>query len=447
MDSKYNLKASCFVLRCFLILGIGVGFPVYAQVNNLETVTAKLYALLEEQEFQSAFTLAQQHSDTFEGDAKFDLGYGLAAKSAGHCNLALYPLERVVQLQPTSVEARFALANCYYELGNLQAAKSEFNYLSQLPLSEQISGYVGQFKNAIERRQNETTGGWQNTLQFGLGQDSNPNNGVENEFVSIPVLGQVRLFEQSREVSSSFYNVSGQFSYFSPIDKQSAWFASAGMSYTGFSESLALSRSNLSGLVGYVSQLHKVNWGTRVFYRPLWLDEEHFLDYFGVVGDLSTEVFADSKVGAELTLARLDYAEIEPLTRLQKNLSIWFDTPTFSGQSRISLNVADEQTDETRFDFNSRKITGLSYRLDSQINWQWSYQVAVDYSKIEYDQAHPLFAQIREDTLSQLSVDLYYQWLENWLLNAQVSVTKNASNLDLYEYKRSNVWLGARYQF
>ena len=98
-------------------------------------------------------------------------------------------------------------------------------------------------------------------------------------------------------------------------------------------------------------------------------------------------------------------------------------------------------------DFNSRQLLGVGYSFTQQLSSRWYYKLSADYLKAEYEEDHPLFAQTREDKFMQLVVDLHYQWRADWLLTAQMSVVDNRSNLALYDYNRSNLWIGARYQF
>jgi hypothetical protein len=411
------------------------------------SISQEIIALLNQQKTDQAFSLAAESQASLEGEPDFDLAFGLAAKATNNCNLAVYALERVVQILPQKILARYALAGCYFQLGNFAAAKIEFNQLAQQNLSTEMQSIVEQHLNVIERSQERNSAGWHNAIELVVGQDSNPNNGVENEFIDVPLLGQVKLFEQSQAHSSGFYDLNGQFSYFAPLDQSSAWFASLGASHSGYKHELAQSRSNLNGVLGYSTKMAGKDISARLFYRPLWLEQESFLDYYGVVADVEQGVLDQSAIGAELTLASLDYSDLNELSRNQHWLNLWFETPTFSGVSRLAIKVGDEQSQDSAVDFNSRRLVGGSYSFAQQLDVSWYYKVSVDYLKAEHDQIHPLFLLTREDKYLQLLFDLQYQWQANWLLTAQVSVVNNHSNLSLYDYKRSNVWLGARYQF
>lgn len=430
-----------------LALGLMFFLLLPSAFATSSTIPQEITALLNQQKIEQAFSLAAENQANLEGEPDFDLAFGIAAKATNNCNLAVYALERVVQILPQKVVARYALAGCYFELGNFAAAQIEFNQLAQQNLSAEMQSIVAQHLNVIERSQARNTAGWHNAIELVVGQDSNPNNGVENEFIDVPLLGQVKLFEQSQALSSSFYDLNGQFSYIAPLDQSSAWFSSLGVSHSEYSHELAQSRSNLNAVLGYTTKMAGKDISARLFYRPLWLEQESFLDYYGVVAEVGQAVLNQSAVGAELTLARLDYSNLDELSRNQHWLNLWFETPVFSGVSRLSIKLGNEQSQDKAVDFNSRRLLGASYSFAQQLDVSWYYKISVDYLKAEHEQTHPLFLLTREDKYAQLVFDLQYQWQKDWLLTAQASVVNNHSNLSLYDYKRSNVWLGARYQF
>jgi hypothetical protein len=437
---RFNLPTTAWLFSFLLVVSPLTFAAETAVVQQIE-------AFLEEQRFEQAYSLALEHQDEQEGDTQFDLSFGMAAFATDHCSEAVYALERVLQVQPQHSNGRFALATCYYRLGNLSAAKHEFSQIQRLSASSTMLAAAAQALENIEKQQQSQEAGWHNAAQLVLGQDSNPNNGIEDEFITVPLLGEVRLFEQNREVSSSYYDLNASTSYMAPIDQGSRWYASVGLNYTGYSEHLALSKGSLNLLLGAQSVWSENEVGARLFYRPMWLDGDSFVDYFGLIADMSHPLMGNSVIGAELIIGQLDYTNFTELSRNQALLGLWFATPTFNGTSRLSLKVGKEEADSSAFEFNSRDLLGVSYSLQQQLSSLWSYGVKAEYLQAKYAQNHPLFAQQRDDRLLQVVLDVQYQWQSDWLLSGQLNVTDNRSNLNLYDYNRSNVWIGARYQF
>jgi hypothetical protein len=434
----FNMK--CWFSACLMLVSLH-------SVASAVDINQQIYLLLEQQDYQQAFDLATVHQDDYEGETEFDLAYGLAAGASNHCNLAVFALERVLAIQPQLHSGRLALANCYAQLGNLSAAQQEYSLLLTQTLNEPMKAAVALALANVEKAQRAQKAGWHGSAQLATGFDDNPNNGIEDEFITVPLLGQVRLFEQSRAVSSAYYDFNAQLSYIAPLTQTSRWYSALAISYTGYTEELALSKSNLNAQLGYQGTWFDNDIGARLFYRPLQLDGEGFLDYSGISFDISHAFMAKSALGAELTLAQLDYASYDELSRDQALFSVWLATPTFGATSRFSLKVGQENVDSSLYEFNSRDLLGVSYALQKQLSALWSYGISAEYLRAQYAADHPLFATTREDKLLQFVLDLHYQWQTNWQFSGQLSVTDNRSNLNLFDYKRSNVWIGARYQF
>ncbi len=432
-----------------LLLTFALAFSgqAWSQSSSLEEIVSTLYQQLEQQQDQEAYTLGQQHLSQWEGEPSFDLAYGLAAQRVEQCDQAIFALERVVQVVPSRLDARYALASCYYQVGNVSASQQEFKLVLASQPSEPIKTAAQQALNALERQQNASTDGWKNALQLGLGWDSNPNNGVENEFITIPTIGQVRLLDQSREASSGFYELGGHFNYSKQIDQTTSWRAALGASTTDFSDENGLSRTNAHSALSYHSQWREADWSVSAFFRPLWLDSEHFLDYYGTQAQVQSPLNASIDFGAQVLVAKLDYQQLDALSRDQLQLQLFVEGKTMGGISRLSFIAGQENTSEAQYDFNSRSVYGLSYQFRRQLDWQWSMALSVDYLTGDFEQPHPLFAQTRKDDLLQLKSQFYYQWSPDWMLSAQLSWVDNSSNVTLYDYSRSTLWFGARYQF
>jgi len=291
-------------------------------VAAVDDVSQHILTLINQQQFSQAFEIAEQNQADYEGDRDFDLAYGLAAAASGHCHASLYALERVLVEMPQHHVARFTLANCYVQLGNLSAAQQEYSLLSQQSLNPSMQEAVSQASAMVEKMQNAQLPGWHGAAQLALGHDDNPNNGIEDEFITVPLLGQVRLFDQSRALSSSYYDLYAQLNYIAPLTQTSRWYTALGLNYTGYTEQLALSKSNLHAQIGYQLTWRDTDIDARVFYRPLQLDGESFLDYGGASIEVSRPFMAHSALGAEFTFAQLDYAKYDELSRDQMLLAL-----------------------------------------------------------------------------------------------------------------------------
>ena len=151
-----DCRSNSWLLKLFVFLTL---LPMLALASEAQTfkhteTTQKIYSLLTNKQFDDAFESAIENQTKLEGIVEFDLAFGIAARSTANCSQGLFALERVVQAQPQSIDGRFTLASCYYELGNFPAANTEFSILSQLKLSAELMQVVNQAIESIEKEKN-----------------------------------------------------------------------------------------------------------------------------------------------------------------------------------------------------------------------------------------------------------------------------------------------------
>ncbi|OBP13418.1 hypothetical protein A5320_19130 [Rheinheimera sp. SA_1] len=407
----------------------------------------KLEALIRQQEHPAAWQLAQQLQPEQEGDPRFDYLFGLAARSSGHVHQAVFALERALSSQPQSSDIRLALAVSYFDLGNLPAAERELKQLEKAALPDRAAMLVQTYLQRIEKLSNPEQGYWQNWLQLGAGSDSNPNSGVDEDFFFIPLLGQVRLFEQSQERDSSFYEMQAQLNFTLPQDQHSAFYLSAGALHSEYSEDVVFSRTYASAVAGYQTRWRGYQLAGELFYRPIQLDGSSYLDYQGLKTTVSYPIWEKSAVGLDLTYARQSYTELSAQDKKQLLAEGWLSTRTGRAEHKFQLRWGMDDSDQTRTDFNSRDYYGLGYRWQLLLNERWTSSVTLDYLSGAYDELHPLFRLVRDDSYYRAELELSYSFSPQWRALASVSHLRNNSNITIYQYQRTRGWVGVRYVF
>lgn len=412
-----------------------------------ELPSSQILALLKQDNTSEAFTLAKQNQAEFEGELNFDLAYAASARAAGDYDQAVFAYERVLQYKVDSLEARFGLAVSYFDLGNLQAAKAEFLLLSQYSLNVETADLVSRYQNVIEQREKHAGSYWQNFVQAGVGQDSNANNGVNEEFIIIPGLGTVALFEQSRKVDSPYMSIQGQALYVRPIDQLSRWYVSGSILHMEYNEDFALSRTFSSLIAGYQTHINQFEVNATAFFRPLWLDGDDYLDYYGAKAGVNMPLFSKSKVGLDISLANEDYFSQVNLNKVQTMAELWFEVPFTHGSHRIALRYGKEESEKELNNFISRNLVGAGYVLVHKLNASWEYEFSADYLSGKYDAPHPLFAQVRDDRFFRAEFELTYHTQSSWRWISNLSYLSNDSNIPIFEFNRYRLGVGGRYDF
>lgn len=407
----------------------------------------RLEVLIQQQDHSAAWQLARDLMPEQEGDPRFDYLFALAARGAGYKHQAVFALERALTARPQSSDIRLALAVSYYELGNLPAAERELKLLAQTRLPDRASSLVQSYLQRIDKLRHPDEGYWQNWVQLGIGSDSNPNSGVNEEFFFVPLLGQVRLFEQSLERDSGFYELQAQLNWTLPQDQHSAFYLSTGLLHGEYSEDLIYSRTYASALAGYQTRWRDFRLSSEVFFRPLQLDGSSYLNYQGVKTTVSYPLAETTDLGLDLTYARQSYAELTALDKTQLQADSWLSLRFGGAEHKIHLRWGQEDSQQTRTDFNSRDYVGLGYRWRQMLDDNWMSSLSLDYQSGEYAERHPLFAQTRDDSFYRTELELSYRINPQWRVLTTLSYMRNESNIDIYQYRRTRGWIGVRYAF
>ncbi len=439
MLSKPIVKPSLVVLLVMLS-----ATPSYASQSE---AVQQIMELLNQQSPDQAFALAIANQAELEGDPDFDYAFAVAAKQSGNLDQAVFAFERVLQLQPNAYDARFGLALSYYELGNLDAAKQELSVLQRaLGTNSELSDAISTYLTTIDKQQKRREQHWVRHIRFGLGSDSNPNNGVEDEFITIPALGRISLFDESLENQSLYGDLQAQAAYVQPIDQHSSWQLGASILHAEYEDELALNRTFLTTNAGYKTRLNNIDVSGSVFYRPLWLDGDTLLDYYGVMLGASKPIEQRLIAGLSVVISSEDYDEFLGFDRDQLLANAWLQKVTENGLHRLEFQFGQEQASDNQA-FLDRDLWGIGYQWRQRIDSNWEYSLSLDYLDSEYQGVHPLFAQTREDSFFSSDIELVYAMSEQWALISRFTYLQNDSEIDIYEYQRVKFWLGASYEF
>ncbi len=407
----------------------------------------KLETLLKQQDYVAAWQLATTLKAEQEGEPRFDYLFAVAARASGNLHQAVFALERALQSQAESSEIRLALAVSYFELGNLPAAEHQLQLLAKTALPDRSASLVQSYLKRIEKYRDPEKGYWQNWVQLGFGNDSNPNSGVDEEFVFIPLLGQVRLFEQSLERDSSFYELQAQLNWIKPQDQHSAFYLSTSVLHGEYAEDTVFSRTYAGAQAGYQTRWQHYRLSAELFYRPIQLDDSNYLNYQGLKGRISQPLWSTAEIGLDLTYAEHSYNELIALDKKVMLAEGWLARRYGNAEHKILLRWGIEDSQQSRTNFNSRDYLGLGYRWQHVIGENWLSSLSLDYLSGEYDELHPLFAQVRDDRYQRAELELSYKFNSHWRMLASISHLRNDSNIAIYQYQRTRGWIGVRYAF
>lgn len=434
-------------IACFLVFLFVLSYAPQVTAELKQDVE-RLSELIENDQGEAAYHEAQKLLIDYEGEPAFDFVYGLAAQAVGNYHQAVFSFERVVKNHPGWLKARYALATSYFASGNLVAAEREFNFIQQQNGSSNFP-LIDKYLTAINKKKNQTKGHWQHQIELGVGHDDNANSGIEDELLEIPVLGPVALFSSSQPIEDQFLMSRWQSVYTLPKNLNTRWYGMASIKNSHYQDHSEMTRTYADIFVGWQSQKNNYQYHANIFYRPIWLDGENYLNYAGVNGSVGYSLSESMTTGVGVTLGAIDYQQKtqKNFDRSQWLLNFWLEKKSGKLTSRLTANGGEESVSDKEFDYLSRDYLGLQYRLGYLLNQQIHFAATIEFSKSDYQSAHPLFLQKREDELQKVSIEGQYYFEKNWSMVASFTYMDNQSELTLYDYDRTLAWIAMQYQF
>jgi hypothetical protein len=417
-----------------------------AEIPKINNDIATIQLLLQQQNYQQAFKLAEAKKNEYEGDEQFDYIYALSAQANQQHDKAIFALERIIQQKPYSFSVRFALASSYFAIGNDKAAEVEFLIVQQHAKAGDFPN-LSRYLTAIEQHKKATKAHWIHHLGLGLGIDSNANSGVTSDSVNIPFFGDIPLFDSSKKISDTLLQTYWQSQYVKPINLNTAWFSLIKINYANYQQYSDMSRLYADLFLGWQSKIKQFNVNFTGFYRPLWLSNERYVNYQGITTDISRKTAQNQRIGLSVLAADLSF-EQNNIAKRQVSISPWIEwTQKINRKHKLLLNWGDESPYSSKLNYISRQFWGFGYQFNQIINQNHSLSLKFDYNKAVYQQQHPLFLQIRNDKLFKLSAVYQYNYSSKFQWFIEAMALKNQSNLPLYDYKRTLLTSSIQYQF
>jgi tetratricopeptide (TPR) repeat protein len=131
-----------------------------------------------------AYTELVAVQDKMSGMPEYDYLLGVAALDSGRIEDAIIALERVLALVPNHAGAQMDLARAYYAAGSFDLAEAAFQKLKAQNPPPQAQIAINRYLEALEKRRKQTQAGWTAFGELGLGWDSNLTGVPSNFFAA-----------------------------------------------------------------------------------------------------------------------------------------------------------------------------------------------------------------------------------------------------------------------
>lgn len=414
--------------------------------------TDHLKTLFNNYQRQQAYDYARQYLAQMEGDPYFDYMYGVSAIDAGHASQGVFALERVLLAYPDDHVARLELARGYFILEEYPRARQEFEKVLALNPPKAVQETTQNFLDQIrlkEARYRTTSSGY---VALGYGSDTNVNSGVDQDKLTVIT----SLDANSLGQDDSFSNLSGAWQITVPFAP--GWMFNTGINADIRKNSQLSQFDTLTGTLQLgVSRLFKDSqYKGTLLYQDFNLDGDKYRSLAGLNLDWIYAITQKSRLTTNLQYVLLDYPDQDSRNSSLASLSLSYSY-SFSGSLSpyvfLSANIGQETPDDDSQGAKSntdRSITGLRTGINLTFTPRLAFQTSVGLQKSEYgaEQTFPAFFGItRSDDFVTADMALLWLFSKDWRLDTRASYIKNDSNVELYNYDRTQVSLSVNYAF
>jgi len=150
-----------------------------------------------------AYELLEPFEFDRSGEVRFDYLIGIAALDSGKPDKATLAFERVLAEDPYYAGARLEMARAYYQLGDIQRAKTEFEIVLAENPSAAARATIQKYLDDIAEREAGRKTRIAGYVEGRVGRDTNVNNSSEipNNIIT------PTLYPTSEELSDNYFGV------------------------------------------------------------------------------------------------------------------------------------------------------------------------------------------------------------------------------------------------
>jgi hypothetical protein len=174
-----------------------------AEIDAKEKLLRDAEALMKAGKPAQAYKLLEPFEFDRSGEVRFDYLIGIAGLDSGQPDKATLAFERVLAEDPGYAGARLDLARAYYQLGDIQRAKTEFELVLDQNPSDAARATIRKYLDEIAVRESGKKTRITGYVEGSVGHDSNINNATETpNNVITPT-----LYPTNAELGDHYYGV------------------------------------------------------------------------------------------------------------------------------------------------------------------------------------------------------------------------------------------------
>lgn len=415
---------------------------LFARSNELTELTR----LLELQQYNQAFKVAERLFLDFAGEPSFDQLYAKAALETGHYDEATFALERILMVRPNHFPTQYLLALTYAKQKNYTAAKQILHALTPHIESVSLQQKVAKLRDRVEQLDQALDSYIRQQITFAFGHDGNVNSGTINDRIDVGGFTFL-LTDESLEIADNYgrakYQLNGRWhtnqyrSYTLHLDAATQAHQEASeYDRSTFNVHFSLDQLFGSWLLTIGPQFSFMSLDSNTYQQDVGVianaqyswDQDWYTGFSGYAYAINNEF--DSLLDSKLYVFQLLTGVRRPQWLMQADLGrAWQPSNSAAGKHHgrdywfVSLSGA--------YQFSETIL------LSSKLH----------YKDIQHRSAHPFFLAIREEKLFVAEFNLKHFFNKHWSVEIQGAYFDKESSIDIYQYDRFEGYLGVNYAF
>ncbi len=423
-----------------------------ASAANIRAPIAQAQALLRNGQALAAYEALMKIEYEGAGDVEFDYLLGVAALDAGKPDKATLALERVLATDPNYAGARIDMGRAFMALGDTIGAEAEFAAVLALNPPDAVRTRVEGFVAEMARLSSVPKTKWSGFFGLTVGRDTNVNNAPGNAEQFIPGFDRtVVLDPDSVETPSNFTLLAGRIQVDHRINNRIGVYAGLDLNLRRNFQSPQFDSSGGEFRVGSTMTLSDHEFEFSLGVGKTYLDPQASRDnstlahplYRNLVGGTAQWRFninEQNQLQTTIQHNRLRYPN-EVTSVFDSDQTVlgvnWFRSFGANNQGLGFFGAYGGRESDIRENPSGEKDFygvrgGGQYGLTSNL----AVFAAIGLMAADYQRFQAIHQKIREDKRYDLSLGMSYSLWDGWLLRPNVSLTRQSSNIGLYEFDR-----------
>lgn len=415
---------------------------------------------LDSRQANEAYALLSPLQPQRAGDAAYDFLLGSAALDSGRPNEAIFAFERVLAMEPNHADARMGLARAYYMTGETKASREEFETVKRQLPADQANRVTEEYLRAIDKAARGTT--VRGYVEASIGYDSNINSATSAGSIYLAAYNfDLPLERDARRRTDQFAAIAAGIHIRHAVS--AAWTIN-GTASIGQRNNDSVDDFNIGYLdtsLGLTHTRGDNQFTAALQYQKINVHNHAFRHAYSLLGQWQHYIDDQRQLTVYGQLTRLNYDGVQELRDADRYLLGATYSQSFAGTLApvVTAGLQFGEVEARRSDFPDG--FGGEYTVDQfgyefaglRVSGQLSLTPVMKllatarYEHRNYDGKEPSYLLGRSDSQRDYSLALSYTPALFWTIKPEIVQTQNRSDLDLYDYSRTQYWLSVRRDF